>query len=145
MWLSNCKKYGFRKHNKKEGNMKWINKFRLAMVLFTVGLLSSASFAETGDDNTNTNKRDASVTELTADQQKMNRTDMEITRLIRDDLMKNSDLSTYAHNIKIITVNGKVTVKGPVRSKKEVNSILNSAGLVAGASNVINQITVVPK
>lgn len=123
--------------------MKWFNKFNLVVALFTAVILSSTSFAET--DNTKINKRDASASELTADQQKTNGTDMEITRLIRQDLMSKSDLSTYAHNIKIITVNGKVTVKGPVRSKNEVNSILNSAGSIAGASNVINQMTVVPK
>lgn len=124
--------------------MKWINKFNLVVALFTAVLLSSMSFAETNNDNTETNKRDASAAELTADQQKANGNDMEITRLIREDLMKKSDLSTYARNVKIITMNGKVTVKGPVRSKNEVNSILKSAELVAGASNVINQITIVP-
>lgn len=124
--------------------MKWINKFNLVVALFTAVLLSSMSFAETNNDNTETNKRDASAAELTADQQKANGNDMEITRLIREDLMKKSDLSIYARNVKIITMNGKVTVKGPVRSKNEVNSILKSAELVAGASNVINQITIVP-
>ena len=125
--------------------MKWINKFKLVAALFTAVLLNSTSFAKMNDDNTSANKRDVSAIELTADQQKANGTDMEITRLIRQDLMNNSDLSTYAHNIKIITVNGKVTVKGPVRSKNEVNSILKSAGSVAGVSKVINQITIVPK
>ncbi len=125
--------------------MKWLNRFNLVAALITVALLSCKSFAETSGDNTSTNKRDASAAELTADQQKTNGSDMEITRLIREELMKNSDLSTYAHNVKIITVNGKVTLKGPVRSKNEVSSILKSAGSVAGASNVINQITIVPK
>lgn len=125
--------------------MKWIMELKLIGVLLTVIFLSAATIAATSDDNTKTNKRDTVPSEMTADEQNKSGTDMEITRRIRQDLIKKSDLSTYAHNIKIITQDGKVTLKGPVRSKQEVNIILKSAESVAGASNVINQITVVPK
>lgn len=126
--------------------MKLIGKINEAASIFTaVSLLNLAAFGQATTDNTKINQRDASQTEVTADQQPSSGSDMEITRMIRQDLMKHNDLSTYAHNIKIITMNGKVTLKGPVRSKKEVNTVLQSANSVAGASNVINQITVVPK
>lgn len=124
--------------------MKWIEKFKLVTALSAVAILSSTSFAEVRGDNTKLNQRDTPA-ELTADQQKNMPSDMEITRLIRQDLMQNDSLSDYAHNIKIITVNGKVTLKGPVRSKNEIKSILKSARSVAGVSNIINQITIVPK
>lgn len=125
--------------------MKWINTMKLIGAFLAVVFFSAASVAATSDDNTATNKRDAAPSEVTADQQKARGTDMEITRRIRQDLMKKTDLSTYAHNIKIITVRGKVTVKGPVRSQDEVASVMESAETVAGAANVINKITVVPK
>ena len=59
--------------------------------------------------------------------------------------MKEKNFSTYAQNIKIITVNGKVTLKGPVRSKSEQDSILKHARSVAGASNVVDEIAIAPK
>ena len=70
-------------------------------------------------DNTKVNERDRSKNESTADQQKDNRSDREITQQIRQSIMKDKSLSTYAHNVKIITQNGQVTLKGPVRSEDE--------------------------
>jgi hyperosmotically inducible periplasmic protein len=59
--------------------------------------------------------------------------------------MDDKDLSTYAHNIKIVTRNGKVTLKGPVRSEEEKKAIEAKATQVAGAGNVSNSISVKPK
>jgi len=58
--------------------------------------------------------------------------------------MDDKSLSTYAHNVKIISQNGKVTLKGPVRSEEEKNTIEKVATDVAGAGNVTDQITVQP-
>ena len=82
---------------------------------------------------------------MTADQQKSGKGDLEVSRRIREDLMKDAELSTYAHNIKIIASHGKVTLKGPVHTKEEKESILKYARAVAGAGNVINRIDVVPE
>jgi osmotically-inducible protein OsmY len=57
--------------------------------------------------------------------------------------MKEKNLSSYAQNVKIITVNGKVTLKGPVRSEQEQMSILKYANRAAGAANVTNEMSVV--
>src|SRR5689334_537159 len=73
----------------------------------------------TAKDNTEINKRDRAKGAVTADQQKDNRSDVQITADIRKAVMDDKDLSTYAHNIKIVTRNGKVTLKGPVRSEEE--------------------------
>lgn len=83
--------------------------------------------------------------ELTIDQILLSGHDMEITRQLRRDLIKNKDLSLYAHNVKIIASNGKVILRGPVRSKNEIKTIIKSAGAVAGDSNVINEMIIVPK
>ena len=92
-------------------------------------------------DNTKANKDQAPPT---ADQQKMNPADRAITQKIRKSIHDDANLSTYAHNIKIITQAGKVTLKGPVRTEDEKNSIAMKAAAVAGDGNVDNQITVVP-
>ena len=124
--------------------MKVVTTIRILGSALSLTLLCSTSFANVGDDNTKVNQRDRSQNEVTADQQKFNKSDSEITRLIRRDLMKDSDLSTYAQNVKIITADGTVTLKGPVRSSSEEDRILKSARSVAGVSNVINEMAIVP-
>jgi hyperosmotically inducible periplasmic protein len=95
-------------------------------------------------DNTKTNQGDANKGATTADQQKMNAADRNITKEIRSSIMKDKSLSTYAHNIKIITQDGKVTLKGPVRSEDEKAAIESKAVAIAGANNVTDQLEVAP-
>jgi osmotically-inducible protein OsmY len=95
-------------------------------------------------DNTKTNQGDASKNAKTADQQKMNPADRETTKKIRSALMDDKSLSTYAHNIKIITTDGMVTLKGPVRSEDEKSAIEAKARQIAGDSNVTSNLTVAP-
>ena len=95
-------------------------------------------------DNTKTNKGDASKGATTADQQKSNPNDRAITQKIRAEVMKDKSLSTYAHNVKIITQDGKVTLKGPVRTEDEKAAIAQKAAAVASESNITNEIEVAP-
>jgi hyperosmotically inducible periplasmic protein len=96
-------------------------------------------------DNTKVNERDRKKNALTADQQKENRSDRDITQQIRQAIMKDKSLSTYAHNVKIITQNGQVTLKGPVRSEDEKKTVEAKATEVAGESNVISELDIKPK
>jgi len=80
----------------------------------------------------------------TADQQKTNASDQAITRGIRKSIMSDKSLSTYAHNVKIITQNGKVTLRGLVRSDEEKANIESKAAVVAGQENVTSRIEVAP-
>jgi hyperosmotically inducible periplasmic protein len=96
-------------------------------------------------DNTKVNERDRKKNEPTADQQKENRSDRDITQQIRQAIMKDKSLSTYAHNVKIITQNGQVTLKGPVRSEDEKKTVEAKATEVAGESNVISELDIKPK
>lgn len=89
-------------------------------------------------DNTKANKSD----KVTADNQKNDSADRELTQKIRKAIEDDKTLSTYAHNVKIITRAGKVTLKGPVRSEEEKTTVEAKAKEVAGADNVISQITV---
>ena len=59
--------------------------------------------------------------------------------------MQDKSLSTYAHNIKVITQDGKVTLKGPVRTDDEKSTVVAKATQVAGQGNVNDELTVVPK
>ena len=88
-------------------------------------------------DNTKVNKRDRNADEVTADQQKMNVTDRELTKNIRRSIMADKSLSTYAHNIKVISQNGAVTLKGPVKSDEEKKALLAKAVAVAGSSDKV--------
>ena len=95
-------------------------------------------------DNSKTNQGDASKGAMTAQQQKMDPADRNITKQIRSSIYKDKSLSTYAHNIKIITQDGKVTLKGPVRSADDKASIAAKAVAVVGADNVTDQLEVAP-
>jgi hyperosmotically inducible protein len=120
----------------------------LAVVLGTssISILSAqSSDAQTKPDNSAVNKRDQNPAEATADQQKMNPTDRGIAAKIRKSIIADKSLSTYAHNVKIISQDGTVTLKGPVRSDDEVKSIVSKATIVTGSSEkVVNQLSVQP-
>ena len=92
-------------------------------------------------DNTKQNKNQ---TNPSADQQKMNAADRELARKIRKAIHDDSNLSTYAHNIKIISQDGKVTLRGPVRSDEEKTNIEGKAVAAAGQGNVTNELQVAP-
>jgi hyperosmotically inducible protein len=96
-------------------------------------------------DNTKVNKRDRTKTEPTADQAKENPNDRDIMQKIRKSIMDDKSLSTYAHNVKIVSQHGKVTLKGPVRSDDEKKTVEQKATEVAGAGNVTNEISVKPE
>ena len=96
-------------------------------------------------DNTRVNQRDRSTGAPTADQGKNNLSDRDIMQKIRRSVMDDKSLSTYAHNVKIISQNGRVTLKGPVRSDDEKQNVERKAREVAGEGNVDNQLTVKPK
>src|SRR5271163_5104042 len=98
-------------------------------------LLAAPSFAQdqaTQPDNSAQNKQQ----QTTAQQQSGAASDRHLTAEIRKSLIADKSLSTYAHNIKIITVNGAVTLKGPVKSDSEKQSVLAKAVAVAGADKV---------
>jgi len=113
----------------------------LAFAILLGTSLISAGAQTKPPDNTANNKGD----QLTADQQKTNKADQDMTAQIRKSIMADKSLSTYAHNVKIITQSGTVTLKGPVRSDDEVKNIVAKATEVAGSGDkVVNQLEVKP-
>jgi hyperosmotically inducible protein len=133
--------------------MKTVYKTAVRNFLCTGLLLGSGAFAvaqepvtqPTAPDNTKVNERDRSKEEPTADQQKGNRSDRDITQQIRQSIMKDKSLSTYAHNVKIVTQDGQVTLKGPVRSEDEKKAIEAKATEVAGDGKVTSELNIKPQ
>jgi hyperosmotically inducible periplasmic protein len=123
------------------------NAYRIAGIALTVclsGMVGSA-LAQTPADNTKVNTRDRAEGAVTADQQKENATDRALTQKVRQSLILDKNLSSYAHNVKIVSQGGQVTLKGPVRSDEEKRVVEAKAVEVAGAGHVQNELTVAPE
>lgn len=125
--------------------------FRMSVLVCVLTLVSAytraqdSSAQQPAPDNTKVNKRDNNKAEPTADQQKENQTDRDIASKIRQSIVKDKSLSSYAHNVKIIAENGAVTLKGPVRSDEEKVTVEAKAAEIAGADKVTSQLEVKPK
>jgi hyperosmotically inducible periplasmic protein len=108
--------------------------------LFPVG----ASFAQTDSavDNSAINQRDRGHETVTPIDQSNKPSDLKITQEIRRAIVKDDSLSTAAKNIKIITIDGAVTLRGPVRTGQEKADIAAKVAQIAGGSTVHNEIEV---
>ena|ERR1700694_3152535 len=121
----------------------------IGLLLLGCGTLAlaqdSATQSAPASDNTKINQRDRNPNEPTADQQQNNRSDRDLTQQVRKAIEADKNFSTYAHNVKVITQNGRVTLKGPVRSEEEKRAVEAKAAEVAGEGKVISELTVKPK
>jgi len=129
-------------------NLKTLSRTALAAGVLMAGsalLQAQDNSAGTQPDNTKINQRDRNANEPTADQQKANPTDRDMTKQIRQAIIADKSISTYGHNVKIITQNGAVTLKGPVRSEEEKKVIEAKAAEVAGADKVSDEMDIKPK
>jgi osmotically-inducible protein OsmY len=93
-------------------------------------------------DNSGVNVRDRDAGAMTAGQQSNAKSDVELTRKIRRAVVKDGSLSMLAHNVKIISANGSVTLRGPVKTEDEKTAIASKAQAIAGADKVDNQLEV---
>jgi len=93
-------------------------------------------------DNTATNERDRSGETQTSGDQSNSSADLKITQAVRQALMKDSELSMTAKNIKVITTNGQVTLRGPVKTAQEKTKINQLASSAAGGARIDNQLDV---
>ena len=103
----------------------------------------SANSTATDRDNTGVNVRDRSDAAKTPIDQNENQKDINITAEIRKRVV-DTKMSVNAQNVKIITQDGKVTLRGPVKSEEEKSQIEKMAHEVAGSGNVDNQLEVQP-
>ena len=68
--------------------------------------------------------------------------DVERTAEIRRRILEIPDVSVSAQNVKVITANGSVTLRGSVASEAEKEAIYRTAVDVAGEDNVMNELEV---
>ena len=93
-------------------------------------------------DNSAVNARDRNDQTKTAGDQAENEADRTISQNIRKELSADDSLSTNGKNVKIITMDGKVTLRGPVKSDAEKSAIAGKTQQVAGVKNVDNQLEI---
>lgn len=120
---------------------KWL---LVLVVCSSVTNVYAANSAKTvSADNSAMNERIVDANGLTAENQSNLPADVEVTRRIREELMKDETLSTYAKNVKIIAVNKAVTLKGPVNTATERQKIVNIASNIAPKMKIYNQMSIV--
>jgi hyperosmotically inducible protein len=126
------------------------------LLLFSVALLALGGYAgtayptegapallaQTAPDNTGRNVRDRGGLTLTPGDQAESETDRTLTQEIRKAVVADDSLSTLAKNIKIITVDRVVTLRGPVQSPQEKERIEAKAQQIAGVDKIDNQLEV---
>ncbi len=102
---------------------------------------TTTNVASSDADNSRRNARDRTNDTLTSGDQGNSESDRSVTQKIRQSLVA-TDLSTMAKNVKIITLAGKVTLRGPVPSDSEKTTIASLAQAAAGEGNVANELEV---
>jgi hyperosmotically inducible protein len=93
-------------------------------------------------DNSARNVLDRNSSTLTPLDQGNSHADVNTTAQIRKEIIADSGMSVNAQNVKIITIDGRVTLRGPVNSEEEKRLIGEIADRVAHAGNVDNQLEV---
>lgn len=106
------------------------------------GLAFSAFAQEKPVDNSARNRRDRSGETKTSGDQSNSSSDVKITAAIRRVIMKDDSLTMTAKNVKIITENGMVTLRGPVTTAAEKTTIARLAGEAAPQSRIADQLEV---
>lgn len=118
----------------------------LAVPALMIGLQAMAQTpADTPADNSKSNKQYPSNRGTTADEQKNDATDIDLVKRIRQSVMADKELSTYGHNVKIVAVNGMVTLNGVVRSADEKMQIGKKAASIAGEGHVVDDLKIASK
>jgi hyperosmotically inducible protein len=112
-----------------------------ALLFGTVGIVS-ASDTSAAPDNTAVNARDRDSGARTAGEQSNNQGDVKLAADIRKAVVADDSLSMLAKNVKIITNDGMVTLRGPVNTPDEKAAIDAKAKSVAGADKVSDQLEV---
>ena len=123
------------------------------MKIIAIALLAALSAVPAGmvlaqaPDNSRSNAATENSTDRgsVADGQSNRPQDLQLTRTIRRSVMADKTLSVDAHNVKIVTVNGHVTLNGVVRSEAEKSAVIAKAVTVAGSDNVLDALRVAPK
>jgi hyperosmotically inducible periplasmic protein len=120
------------------------------VLIFTLSILLCGAYTSaraqssdaTAPDNSGINMRDRSNDAVTAGEQSGDKGDLQLTAQIRRAIVKDKSLSMMAHNVKIISVNGQVTLRGPVKTEQEKTTVGSKAQAIAGTDRVDNRLEV---
>ena len=116
-----------------------------AALVFAVTVTAWLPMSRAADypaDNSGKNVRDRQENARTPGDQSSTKSDVAITKAVRKAVVADKALSTNAHNVKIITTNGVVTLRGPVKSPEEKDTIGAKAKQVVGVKSVDNQLEI---
>ncbi len=119
----------------------------ITLSILCLSALSISAFAEdnatpAAADNTARNTRDRQSETKTSFDQSNDKKDVDITAAIRRAVMHEDNLSMTAKNVKIITENGVVTLRGPVQTAAEKAMIAKLAQSAAGQAKIVDQLEV---
>jgi hyperosmotically inducible protein len=109
----------------------------VALLCLTGSFVPNHALAQAPDNSTQNKSQTA-----TADNQANSKADRQTTAQIRKAIVGDKDLSTYAHNVKVITVNGQVTLKGLVSTDAEKQIVASLAGNIVSPNKIVNELTV---
>ena len=123
-----------------------MHKSLLGIALGVSMSVAAANAQSPAPDNTKMNANSANSTNKmsTSDGQRNDSADLALTQEIRKSVMADKELSTYAHNVKIVAVNGAVTLNGVVRDSHEKTTVAMKAEAIAGKGKVTNALTIAP-
>jgi hyperosmotically inducible periplasmic protein len=121
-------------------NKNFLSALLAASLVANVSVLAAQQTAPPPPDNTKVNKQGGQ----TADQQSQSKADLALAQKIRQAIVKDKTLSTNAHNCKVVTHDGAVTLRGPVNSAQEKTAIEKIAVGIAGDGKVTNDLTIKP-
>ena len=119
-----------------------MKQFALSLFCVSVFTLSAIAQDTVPADDTKKNERDRSGETKTSGDQSNSPEDLKITAAIRRAVVADDSLSTTAKNVKIITANEMVTLRGPVNTAEEKTKIEQLAQSAAGTAKIDNQLEV---
>ena len=108
----------------------------------TRGLSEPNTPPATDADNTARNAENSAAGDTATAGQGESKADVEMTAAIRKAIVDDKSLSVNAHNVKVMSANGVVTLRGPVKSEDEKRSVEAKAKQVAGVTQVNNLLEV---
>ncbi len=116
----------------------------VAFALFAPAAGAQNSAPAPDNSKANANSMNSTDGTSTAQAQSNSPADITLAQQIRKSVIADKSLSTYAHNVKIVAVNGAVTLNGVVRDSREKNVIETKAQALAGKGNVTDDLTIAP-
>ncbi len=119
-----------------------MKRITLSILCLSAFALSAIAQDTPAADNTGKNQRDRSGETKTSGDQSNSSTDVKMTAAIRRAVVHDGSLSMAAKNVKIITANGMVTLRGPVKTEAEKAKIAELAKSAAGDAKIDNQLEV---